>query len=100
MTDALLTEAWRPILDTSVVGSVCLILAAILVFRERSWEKKLLAEEKKTDAERMAHDATRERLLEYSEQRRKQNDDTIRALEASAIAMRANLDFQRQGNSQ
>lgn len=54
--DTILTS-YNRILDVGVVGAVCLLLIAVLAYRERFWQSEIRSE-------RAAHDKTRDALLE------------------------------------
>ena len=77
MPPEVITETSKTILDVGVVGAICLLLMALLVYRERYWQgrEKVLTDGYKLEiaSERGAHDKTREALLEEV----RSNGDTI-----------------------
>lgn len=80
--ESLITDAGKELISTGVLGTLLVGVVGIWGLREWAWEKKLAA--------------VQDRLYDLLEKRHKQNEDTIKALEASAEAMRSTLEYQRE----
>lgn len=55
MPDAIITESAGKLLETGVIGAVCLLLIALLVVREKMWRKDLKDERDSHQATRVTH---------------------------------------------
>lgn len=91
MADVLVTEAGRSIIDVGVVGAVCIMLIAALVWKEHISRRDLREE-------REAHKATLDAYLTSIKQYASIGESIRDQMAASEATMRAVLDLVKERN--